>query len=100
MKYNDNWKYLKQKDDDYQSDRLNQRKRKAELIKFRFKVPDKDKIWFDSLNKDDQYDVARSHYSSIMFGITIGTYFWDQMKIEHPGDLQIQRKLKLVKILK
>jgi len=68
------------------------------LIKFRLKVPDK--IWFDSLDKDSQHDIARSHYSSTIFGITIGTYFWNEMKKEHPGDLQIERKLKLVKILK
>lgn len=98
MKYNDNWKYLKKKDDDYQSDRENKRRRKAELIKFRLKVPDT--IWFDSLDKDSQHDISRSYYNSIIFGITIGPYFWEQMKIEHPGDLQIQRKLKLVKILK
>ncbi len=98
MKYNDNWKYLKQKDDNYQSDRASQRKRKAEIVKFRLKVPDV--IWFDSLDEDSQHDVARSYYNSIMFGITIGTYYWNEMKIEHPGDLQIQRKLKLVKILK
>lgn len=69
------------------NNRTYKRKLKKDLETFRLKMSLKNRIWYDSLTDDQRLNVFRN-YDSQIFNLS---YF----KEKFPGDLALQRDLKL-----